>query len=160
MKLATRRFHRDALVQPGPVPGRTIDSVLGQSYPHVEYVVIDGASTDDSVPILQSYGRRLRWLSEPDRGQADAINKGLALGTGDILAYLNSDDVLLPDALDRVVACFRRHPDADVVYGRAWFIDEDDRRTGAYRTAPFSLRRLAEDSCLCQPAVFWSPPHL
>ena len=75
---------------------RTIDSVLRQDYPHLEYLVIDGGSTDDSVAILQSYGRRFLWISEKDRGQSDAINKGLARARGDLLAYLNSDDVLLP----------------------------------------------------------------
>ncbi len=128
---------------------RTIDSVLGQSYAHIEYVVIDGSSTDESVAVLASYGDRVTWVSEPDRGQAHAINKGLARCRGEICAYLNSDDVLLPGAVERVVA------DWDLVYGRAQTIDPDDHVTGAYRTLPFSLRRLAEHSCICQPAAFW-----
>src|SRR5437763_13211983 len=77
---------------------RTIESVLGQDYPHTEYTVIDGGSTDESVNVLRSYGDRVTWVSEPDRGQSDAINKGFARGRGTIRAHLNSDDVLWPGA--------------------------------------------------------------
>jgi glycosyltransferase involved in cell wall biosynthesis len=134
---------------------RTIDSALNQTYPHLEYLVVDGGSTDDSVAILESYGDQFWWVSEPDAGQADAINKGLSRCRGQVLAYLNSDDVLLPTAVEKVIAYFQRYPDWDLVYGRAYLIDEQDRVTGAYRTAPFSRRRLAEESCMCQPATFW-----
>ena len=81
---------------------RTIDSVLAQDYPHVECIVIDGGSTDDSIAVLRSYGDRIRWIAEPDRGQSDAINKGFARCHGAIRAYLNSDDVLWPGALRTV----------------------------------------------------------
>jgi glycosyltransferase involved in cell wall biosynthesis len=134
---------------------RTIESVLNQSYPHIEYLVVDGGSTDDSVAILESYGDRVWWVSEPDAGQADALNKGFARCRGELRAYLNSDDVLRPGAVDKVVAYFHAHPDWDLLYGRAQTIDEHDRVTGTYRTAPFTLTRLAEDSCICQPAAFW-----
>src|SRR3954467_14632031 len=90
--------------------GRTIDSVLGQDYPHVEYLVVDGGSTDESLAVLRGYGDRVRWLSEPDRGQSDAINKGLAQSRGDIVAYLNSDDVLWPGAIRTVVDHLQRRP--------------------------------------------------
>lgn len=133
----------------------TIDSVLNQTYPHIEYIVIDGGSTDHSVSILESYGDRFDWISERDAGQADAINKGFARCTGDIRAYLNSDDVLLPNAVEKAVAYFEGHPDWDLLYGRAHYTDAHDHITGAYRTLPFSLQRLAEDSCICQPATFW-----
>src|SRR5205814_1124883 len=113
-------------------------------YPHIEYFVIDGGSSDESVAILESYGDRFAWVSEPDGGQADALNKGFARCRGDIRAYLNSDDVLLPGAVEKVVAHFHAHPDWHLLYGRAHFINEQDRVLGAYRTAPFSPRRLAE----------------
>jgi GT2 family glycosyltransferase len=134
---------------------RTIDSVLNQTYPHVEYLVVDGGSTDDSVRILESYGHDFWWVSEPDAGQADAINKGFARCRGSLRAYLNSDDVLMPGAVERAVAYFDSHPGWDLLYGRAYHIDAEDRRLAEYPTAPFALRRLVEASCICQPAAFW-----
>jgi glycosyltransferase involved in cell wall biosynthesis len=134
---------------------RTIESVLNQTYPHIAYIVMDGASTDDSVEILNSYGDRFTWISERDQGQADAINKGFERGDGEILAYLNSDDVLAPDAVQKVVDFFTDHPEVDLVYGRANYIDEDDRVTGMYNTDEYSFQRLVIDNCICQPATFW-----
>ena len=134
---------------------RTIDSVLSQDYPHIEYCVRDGGSTDESVEILRSYGNRFPWVSEPDNGQTDAINRGLAPMRGDILAYLNSDDVLLPGAIATVVDHFQKHPEWDLIYGNAYQIDADDQVLGPYPTAPFSFARLVQDCCICQPAAFW-----
>lgn len=134
---------------------RTIESVLRQTYPRIEYFVMDGGSTDESVDILKSYGDRFYWVSEPDSGQTNAINKGMVMANGEILAYLNSDDVLLPDAVERAVTFFREHPDCDMVYGNADYIDEDDAIIGAYRTAEYSTERLMEDCMVCQPAAFW-----
>ncbi|WP_307147978.1 glycosyltransferase [Rhizobium tibeticum] len=133
----------------------SIDSVLNQTYDNVELVVMDGASTDDTVDILKSYGDRIRWVSERDQGQADAINKGMELVGGDILAYLNSDDILLPGALEKVVEYFQSHPECDLVYGEADYIDKDGNVTGKYATADFSFERLMHDCCICQPAAFW-----
>jgi glycosyltransferase involved in cell wall biosynthesis len=116
---------------------------------------MDGASTDNTVEILESYGDRFRWVSESDRGQADAINKGMALATGEILAYLNSDDILLPGALQKVAAFFRDFPECDMVYGDADYIDVNGEITGQYATAEFSFERLMQDNCICQPATFW-----
>src|SRR3977135_236299 len=82
---------------------RTIESVLAQTYPNIEYVVVDGGSPDETLDVLKSYGDRVRWLSEADAGQTDAINKGLRLTNGEIVGYLNSDDVLFPEAIARVV---------------------------------------------------------
>ncbi|MCF8506956.1 MAG: glycosyltransferase [Caulobacter sp.] len=135
---------------------RAIDSVLSQSWPDVELIVMDGASTDDTVDILKSYGERITWVSEPDNGQTDAINKGMARARGEVLAYLNSDDVLLPGALETVVRFFDANPECDMVYGNADYIDEDDAVTGPYATAPYSFARLMEDCCVCQPAAFWT----
>ncbi len=134
---------------------RTIQSVLGQDYPHIDYVVIDGGSTDGSVDILRRYGDRLRWRSGPDRGQSDAINRGFAGCDGTIHAYLNSDDVLRPGAIRTVVEHFRRHPDWDLVYGKALHIDADDQVLGDYPTAAFDRARLLENCFICQPAAFW-----
>jgi glycosyltransferase involved in cell wall biosynthesis len=138
---------------------RTIDSVLGQTYPRIEYVVVDGGSNDDSVAILESCGDRdggrVRWISERDGGQANAINKGFARCRGQIRAYLNSDDTLLPHAVERIVAFYDRHPGCDLVYAEANYIDAEDRITGKYNTAPYSFERLMLDCCVCQPAAFW-----
>jgi glycosyltransferase involved in cell wall biosynthesis len=134
---------------------RTIDSVLAQSYPRIQYVVIDGGSSDDTREILRSYGNAIAWISEPDGGQTDAINKGMAMSQGEILCYLNSDDVLMPDAIATAVAYFGQHPETDMVYGKAVYIDESDARTGVYNTDDYSFERLMFDCCVCQPAAFW-----
>jgi glycosyltransferase involved in cell wall biosynthesis len=134
---------------------RTIESVLSQRYPNIEYVVIDGGSNDDTLAILQSYGNRIDWVSEPDRGQSDAINKGMARVHGEIQAYLNSDDVLMPNAIERVVSFFKHNPDCDMIYGEADYIDENDRFIGRYSTADYSFSRLRQDCMVCQPAAFW-----
>lgn len=132
----------------------TIESVLGQTYPALEYLVIDGGSTDETIDILKHYGDRLAWVSEPDEGQASAINKGWRQGKGTILAYLNSDDTYLPDAVMRAVAWFRRHPEAGVVYGEGYHVDVTGRVLDRYPTEPFTLARLAETCFICQPTAF------
>ena len=134
---------------------RTIDSVLNQDYPRVEYLVFDGGSTDESIDILNSYGNRFFWRSERDRGQTDAINKGLLRANGDILAYLNSDDVLLPGAIATAVKHFESRADWELLYGNAYHIDEDDHVLGEYPTAPYDFDRLLQSCCICQPAAFW-----
>ena len=88
---------------------QTILSVLNQHYPNLEYIVVDGGSTDETLQILHKYQDRLRWISEPDHGQSDAINKGLRMAHGQILTYLNSDDLLLPGALEHVNNYFHQH---------------------------------------------------
>jgi glycosyltransferase involved in cell wall biosynthesis len=133
----------------------SIDSVLSQGYENVELLVMDGNSTDDTVEILKSYGDKIRWISEADKGQADAINNGMQKISGDILAYLNSDDILLPGALEKAVDYFNDHPECDMVYGNADYIDEDGNITGVYATADFTFDRLMQDCCVCQPAAFW-----
>lgn len=135
---------------------RTIESVLGQTYPNIDYMVMDGGSKDESVEILRSYGDRFPWVSEPDGGQTHAINKGLARARGQILAYLNSDDILLPDAVEKVVAHFARNPGLDLVYGDADYIDVDGRVTHRYASDAYSMRRLMRDCMVCQPAAFWT----
>ena len=98
---------------------QTLCSVLDQSYPHIEYLVVDGGSTDASPAIIQRYASRLAWwVSEPDHGQAEGLNKGLQRASGEIIAWLNSDDLYLPGTLHRVARFFQQHPDVDVVVDR------------------------------------------
>jgi len=148
-----------SIVTPSYQQGRflrqCIESVLAQDYPYIEYIVMDGGSTDESLTILESYGDRFFWKSEPDGGQTNAINKGLGLAKGDILAYLNSDDILLPGAISSVVEEWKRHPDVDVFYGHAHFIDETGKITGDYFTRNFSAQTLRARCQICQPAAFW-----
>lgn len=134
---------------------RTIDSVLHQTYPKIEYIVMDGGSTDETVKILKSYDDRFYWVSERDQGQTDAINKGFARAQGEILAYLNSDDVLHPEAVDKVVNFLLDHPEIDLVYGKAYYIDEEDRVIGMYPTREYSFEYLIGEDFICQPAAFW-----
>lgn len=112
----------------------TIESVLVQDYPRVQYVVIDDGSTDETPGILKPYGEKVRWWSRPNRGQTATINEGWEHCEGDILTWLNSDDTLLPGALTRIVEYLARHQDADVVFGDTLFTDGDGRpieRSGA-----------------------------
>jgi len=149
-----------SIVTPSLNQGRfirdTIESVLSQTYPHIEYRVVDGGSTDETLDVLRSYGTKLKWESEPDRGQAHAINKGFAQSRGEICGYLNSDDVLLPDAVATVVSKFLKNTSASMLYGDAHYIDAENRITGSYATADYSFERLMQDCCICQPAAFWT----
>ena len=96
----------------------TIQSVLAETYPNIEYFVIDACSTDETHEILEKYVSAIdRIIIEPDRGQSDAINKGFRLATGTLVGWLNSDDVLLPGAVEAAVACFRQHPAGSIFYG-------------------------------------------
>jgi glycosyltransferase involved in cell wall biosynthesis len=157
--IAVTEWPRFALVTPsynqGRFLARTIDSVLTQEYPHLDYHVVDGGSTDETLAVLRSYGNRIKWISERDRGQTHAINKGFALVKGDIHGYLNSDDVLLPGALAKAASYLVARPQCDLVYGKAHFIDVDDRVLGDYDTADYSFERLMADCCISQPAAFW-----
>src|SRR5689334_11566829 len=122
-----------------------IDSVLTQDYPKIEYIVIDGGSTDGTLDILRRYGDRVRWLSEPDAGQSDAIDKGVRLTHGEILAWLNADDAYLPGAVSLAVAAFAEDPARALVYGDAQDIDIHGHVIGPSRQIePWSMRRLLE----------------
>lgn len=115
----------------------TILSVLNQDYPRVEYLVMDGDSTDNTREILAKYGTRLTWSSERDGGQADAINTGFRAATGDIFGWINSDDTYLPGALSKIVRYFQTHPDIDLVYGEGHLVDADGVILDRYPTEPF-----------------------
>ena len=131
-----------------------IDSVLAQDHPHIDYLVVDGGSTDGTVELLRSYGDRIRWISEPDRGQAHAVNKGLAATDGEVFAFLNADDTYLPGAVSEAIAALEHRPEAVGVYGRGWYVDRDGRRLGAFPTEAFSHARLAHTCFILQPATF------
>jgi len=121
----------------------TIRSVLSQDYPRLEYIIVDGGSTDGSLEIIRRYADRLAWwVSEPDRGQTDAINKGFAHAHGEILAWLNSDDTYEPGAVREAVAYLQAHPDVGLVYGDAHYIDEHGRVIGRFPAAQTDYRRL------------------
>lgn len=121
----------------------TLRSVLEQDYPRIEYLVVDGGSQDGSVEILQRYAHRLAWwVSEPDRGQTDALNKGFARAQGEILAWLNSDDTYLPGAISAAVRYLQEHPAAGMVYGDANLINERGEVIGKFPARPTDYRRL------------------
>jgi glycosyltransferase involved in cell wall biosynthesis len=143
----------------------TIDSVLSQGYPNLEYFVIDGGSTDGTIDILKSYGDKIHWVSEKDAGQTDAINKGMRMAKGEILAYLNSDDVYMPGALTAVAEYYTR-THADWITGDCIVIDVDGRPNHGgwlvrgykrFLMALYSSTTLRiADSMLPQPSTFWS----
>lgn len=121
----------------------TMRSVLEQDYPNIEYIVVDGGSTDGSVEIIRRYADRLAWwISEADRGQTDAINKGFAQANGEIFAWLNSDDIYLPGAIRQAVSYLENHPEAGMVYGDADLIDEQGNLIGKFPARQTSYRRL------------------
>lgn len=136
--------------------GATIASVLGQSYPNLELWVVDGGSTDETLAVLQGFAGdpRLRWVSEPDRGQADAINKGWARCHGRILAWLNSDDTYLPGAVAAQVAALQADPAAGAVYGDARYTDAAGRPLGLIAGRPFSPLAVLRLELPAQPTVF------
>jgi len=134
----------------------TIKSVIDQKYPNLEYIVNDGGSTDNTTEILKKYSSdQLRWTSEKDKGQADAINRGLQSSKGEIMAYLNSDDLLLPGSLNYIAKYFQAHPSVDVVYSHRVLIDKESKEIGRW------ILPLHNDKVLCiadyvpQETMFW-----
>jgi glycosyltransferase involved in cell wall biosynthesis len=133
----------------------TIESVLTQSYPYIEYIVVDGGSADDTPDILRSYGDRIIWVSEKDKGQADAVNKGLKMAKGEIIGWLNSDDTYLPEAVQKAVDYLQKRSWIDMVYGEGYYTDKDGQITDRYETERFDRERLAETCYICQPTAFF-----
>lgn len=109
----------------------TIQSVLSQTYPSIEYIIVDGLSTDNTVAIIKEYevlfDGKMRWISEKDKGLYDAMNKGFRMATGDVIGIINSDDLLAePTAIEKVMTAFEVHPDADAVYANLYYVAQDD----------------------------------
>lgn len=150
VSIVTPSFNQGAFI------GETISSVLGQNYPFIEYLVVDGGSTDSTLDAVRSFGDRLKWISEPDRGQSDAINKGWRRTRGEIIAWLNADDLYRPGALDRVVRFFREHPRVDLVYGDCEYINERGDIIGRHPARHVSGEELlrSSKSIIPQPATF------
>ena len=139
----------------GPFIERTIQSVASQTGANIEHVVFDGGSSDETIEILKHYEDVVHWVSEKDRGQAHAVNKGIRATGGQIIGWLNSDDIYYPGAVERVVQYFDRHPEMNVVYGMADHIDLKDQPFEAYPTEPWDFERLKQTCFICQPAVFF-----
>jgi len=126
-----------------PFLEQTLRSVLEQDYPNLEYIVIDGGSTDGSLEIIQKYADQLAyWQSQPDQGQTDAINQGFARASGEILAWLNSDDLLLPGAVNAAARALQAHPEAAMVYGDALLINAEGKTIGKFPAAQTDYRKL------------------
>lgn len=136
---------------------QTIRSVLEQDYPRIEYIVIDGGSTDGSPDVIRAYAPRLAyWVSEPDRGQTDAVNKGFSFAHGEILAWLNSDDIYRPGAVSEAVATLTRHPEIGMVYGQAFYVNEAGAVVARYPAAPTDYRGLRRGlNTIPQQATFF-----
>jgi len=140
----------------------TIRSVLDQQYPNLEYIIMDGCSTDGTVDILRKYEKQLVWRSEQDRGQSDALNKGFRMGSGEIFAFINSDDVYAPGALHKVGIFFADHPQACWLTGRCRIVDPHGREFRKLITAYknfwllfTSYAVLLVIDYISQPATFW-----
>ena len=134
---------------------RTIESVLTQGCEDLEYIVMDGGSSDNTVEILQEYGRAFYWESKKDKGQADAVNQGIRKAKGDIIGWLNSDDIYYPGAFDAVMDYFTQNPDVNIVYGNAYHIDSGDNVIEEYYTEDFDFERLKDICYICQPSLFF-----
>lgn len=147
-----------------PYLEQTISSVLKQNYSNLEYIVIDGGSTDGSVEIVRKFQDSITyWVSEKDRGQAHAINKGLERATGDIIAYLNSDDFYLDGTLQRVADYFGSHPEVDLIHGRCRIVDEGGAKIGEQVGSITRYEEMIDPwdvwwrgLYFVQPEVFWT----
>jgi glycosyltransferase involved in cell wall biosynthesis len=138
-----------------PFIARTIESVLSQDYPHIEYIVMDGGSTDGTVEILEGWKGRLRYVSAPDGGAADSINRGFRQARGSLCGWLSADDTYRPGAVSAAVRAFVSAPEAGVVYGQGVWIDAEDREIGPYPTVtPYDASCWERECFICQPAAF------
>lgn len=137
--------------------GETLDSLVGQRYPNLEILIQDGGSTDDSAAIASRYGEAVSWLSETDRNQSDAINRGFRRATGDWVTWVNADDVLAPEALWRVSEAATRQPQAGVIAGSGYVMDEGGNKASVLREPGANWRWQLVNLCypFVQPAVFY-----
>jgi len=132
----------------------TIQSVLNQDYPNIEYTVMDAGSTDETLAILERHRGRLEFHSGPDRGTADAINKGFSRSHGSVFAYLNADDMYLPGAISTAMRSLAAEPDTGVVYGDANWVDEQGRVLEPYPVRPYDAALFRQECFISQPAAF------
>lgn len=139
----------------GKYIARTIRSVLSQNFKDLEYWVFDGGSRDETVSVLESFGDAIHWLSEADRGQSHAVNKGFQKAAGEVIGWLNSDDIYFPGTLRAVWDFFKNNPAVDILYGQADHIDENDRAIEPYYTEEWNYKKLREVCYICQPALFF-----
>ncbi len=122
---------------------QTIESVLSQDYSYIEYIIMDGGSTDETPSIVKEYSGKLTWVSEKDRGQSHAINKGFQIAKGEIVSWINSDDIILPGAVSKAVQALMSHPDAGAIYGEGYQMDESGNFKARFpATEPFNLWKL------------------
>lgn len=161
-------FPRISIITPSYNQGHfieeTIRSVLLQGYPNIEYIIIDGGSTDNTVEIIKKYENAISyWVTESDNGQTHAINKGLAKATGDIIAYLNSDDYYLPGTLFKVAEHFRQFPEADLMHGICRYVNEEGEKIGEQFGHIEQLEEILDlwnvwwkQRQFVQPEVFWT----
>jgi glycosyltransferase involved in cell wall biosynthesis len=134
---------------------QTMRSVLEQDYPNIEYMVADGGSTDGSVDLIQKYSNRLKWwVSEKDSGQADAINKGFTRASGEIIAWINSDDYYMPGAIAGAVKALADHPEVGMVFGNVRVVDETEKVLNQLSYGDWGLADLMSFHIIGQPAVF------
>jgi glycosyltransferase involved in cell wall biosynthesis len=136
VSVVTPSFNRVAFLR------ESLESVQSQDYGNFEHIVIDGGSTDGTLDVLRGYGNRIRLVSEPDLGYADALNKGFRLARGEILAWMMTDDVYLPGAISRAVEILSEAPDLDMFYGTCLLIGPSGEVIGKHSTKSFSVKRL------------------
>lgn len=149
ISVSTPSFNQARFIEP------CIRSVQEQDYPDVEHIIFDGGSTDGTLDVLRRYDKVIRWTSEPDKGQSDAINKGFRAATGDIVGWINSDDWYARGAFRKVAAYFQAHPEADFVYGNCFFTDAEGRVLRRFRTVPYKWEWLLFTGLLIpQPGFF------
>ena len=149
VSINTQSFNQAAFLE------QTIQSVLNQNYSQIEYIIVDGGSTDGSVDIIKKYQDHLTWwVSGPDEGQADAINKGLNHARGQIVGWLNSDDYYLPGAIKDAVSILTHQPDLGMVFGDAITIDQEGKTLNKLVFGDWGLKELMAFRIICQPAVF------
>ncbi|MGA7627340.1 MAG: glycosyltransferase family 2 protein [Methanoregula sp.] len=149
VSIITPSFNKGSYIE------ETILSIRNQTYKNIEHIIIDGGSTDETLAILKRYDGQIFWISEPDQGQSDAINKGWKMAHGDIIAYLNADDTYTKDAVRIAVEYFNKHPDVGMVYGDGILTDEKGTFLRALHAGEFSLRDLIYcRNNILQPAVF------
>ncbi len=152
--------HKISIITPTRNMGRFLEScilsVLQQNYPDVEHIVVDGASTDNTREILERY-KHIQWISEPDRGLSDALNKGIRMASGDIIGWCNADDLYLPGTLHILDDTFEKHPLVDVVYGDYRETDEFGRPLRVRRETHFwpTLFRWLHINLVPTPSAFW-----